>query len=272
MLITGNPQLAFARALSVLCPAGQPAPGIDPRASVDTASEIGRDVHVGPFAIIEAGAYVGDGAVIHGGVYIGEGASIGAASILYPGVAVRERCTVGRRVIIHCNAVIGADGFGYAHDGADYVKIPQIGTVRVEDDVEIGASTTIDRAALGETIIGRGTKIDNLVQIAHNVKIGEGGAIAAQAGVAGSATIGRQVQLGGQAGVAGHITIGDGLVAAARTGLHGNTAGGQIVSGFPSMPIKDWRKSQVMLMRLPELREKVRELEARIKELEGKKD
>ncbi len=270
MLLVDNPHLAFARALAEICPEARPEPGIDPRASVDPGADVDPGAYVGPFAIVGRGARIDPGAVVHGGVFVGDEAVIGASAVLYPGVVVRERCTIGRRVIIHCNAVVGSDGFGYAHDGRGFVKVPQIGTVRIEDDVEIGACTTIDRAALGETVIGRGTKIDNLVQIAHNVVVGEGSAMAAQVGVAGSAVIGRGVQLGGQAGVAGHVTIGDGLVAAARTGLHGNTPGGQTVSGFPSMPIKDWRKAQVMAARLPEMRDRIRELERRLAELEGK--
>lgn len=268
LLLAENPQLAFARVLAVIHPPERPEPGVHPRAEVHPEAKVAATASVGPFCVVEKGAGVGERAVLYPGVYVGRDSTIGADTVLHAGVKVRERCTIGERVEIHCNAVIGSDGFGYAHDGKRFVKIPQVGTVRIEDDAEIGASTTIDRAALGETVIGRGVKIDNLVQIAHNVTVGENTAMAAQVGIAGSAKIGSGVQLGGQAGVAGHIRVGDGVMAGAKAGLHGNIPGGRVMSGYPAFDHKEWLKSSMITPKLPELRRMVRDLEKRVRELE----
>jgi len=268
LLVASNPQLAFAKVLGVLRPPRRPPAGIHPRAEVHPGANLGEGVSIGPFAVVEEGARIGDRAVLYPGVYVAAGAAVGADSVLHAGVAVREGCLIGRRVTIHCNSVVGSDGFGYARDGEAYVKIPQTGIVRVEDDVEIGACTTVDRATLGQTVIGRGTKIDNLVQIAHNVRVGEHTVMAAQVGIAGSTTVGDGVQLGGQVGVAGHVNIGDRVMAGAKSGVHGNVPAGEVLSGYPAIPHNVWLKSSMVMPRLPELRKKIRELEKRIAEME----
>lgn len=266
-----NPFIAFAKVVRVLRPEYRPEPGIHTGAAVHVGATVGTGVSIGAFSVVEEGAEVGDRTVLYPGVYVGRGASVGADSVLHAGVAVREGCKVGSRVTIHCNSVIGSDGFGYVPDDMGrFVKIPQTGIVRVEDDVEIGACVTIDRATLGETLIGTGTKIDNLVQIAHNVKVGSHTVMAAQVGIAGSSTVGSHVQLGGQVGVAGHIRIGDKVMAGAKSGIHGNISEGEVLSGYPAIPHPVWLKSSMILPKLPELRKKIRELEKRVEELEGK--
>ncbi len=270
LVLVDNPHLAFAKVLEVLRPLEHPRPGIDPMASVHTDAVVGDSVYVGAFSVIEKGARVGDGAVIYPSVYVGRDVEIGGRTVLYPGVRIMDGCRVGRRVIIHCNAVIGSDGFGYAKEGKGYYKIPQRGIVRIEDDVEIGASTTIDRATTGETIIGRGTKIDNLVQIAHNVKIGEDTVIVAQVGISGSTEVGSRVTLAGQVGVVGHIRIGDDTVVGAQSGVSRGLPEGGAFTGTPAMPHGEWLRAQALYSKLPELKKRLDELERRLKALEGR--
>ncbi|MBI5643304.1 MAG: UDP-3-O-(3-hydroxymyristoyl)glucosamine N-acyltransferase [Deltaproteobacteria bacterium] len=268
LLVVKNPQTAFSQIVDIFKPAYVPAPGIHPKAEVSALAALGNDVSVQPFAVIEEGARIGDRSVIHSGVYIGKDARIGDDTVLYPGVAVREGCIVGSRVIIHCNAVVGSDGFGYARSGASYIKIPQRGIVRIEDDVEIGACVTIDRAAIGETVIEKGVKIDNLVQIAHNVKIGPDTVMAAQTGIAGSARVGGRVQFGGQSGIAGHIEIGSDTMIGAKAGVISSVPPGSILSGFPAISHGEWLRAQAVFGKLPELKKKIAELEERLKGLE----
>lgn len=268
LLVARNPQLAFVKALEALSPAPEPASGISQKADVSPGAKIGAGAAVQSFCIVEEGASVGEGTVLHAGVFIGRGASVGKDCVLYQGVVVREGCVVGDRVIIHCNSVVGSDGFGYVRDRASYVKVPQKGIVRIGDDVELGACVTIDRAALGETVIGRGTKIDNLVQIAHNVKVGEDTIIVAQAGIAGSTKIGSRVQIGGQVGVGGHIAIGDEVGIGAKSGIMSDLPPRAMYSGIPSMPHGEWLRAQAVFPKLPELKKKISELEKRLKELE----
>lgn len=271
LVLAGNPELAFARILGALRPQAFPPPGVHPKAEVHPGARLGADVSVQPFSVIEDGASVGDRAVLFPGVYIGKGAEIGPDCVIYPGVIVRERCRIGARVIIHSNAVVGSDGFGYARDKARYIKMPQAGIVRVGDDVEIGACVTIDRATLGETVIGRGTKIDNLVQIAHNVRVGEDTVIVAQAGIAGSTRVGSRVQLGGQSGVNGHISIGDDVGIGAKSGVVQDIPSRGVYSGYPAMPHTEWLRAQNLYSKLPELKKKISELEKRIAGLEAAK-
>lgn len=266
-LIVKNPLAAFSVVLDVFRPQVLPSPGISPKAEIHPEAVIGSGVSIQAFAVVEAGARIGDRAVLFPGVYAGREAEIGEGSILYPGVAVREGCRIGKRVVIHCNSVIGSDGFGYARDGARYAKVPQRGIVRIEDDVEIGACVTVDRATVGETVIGRGSKIDNLVQIAHNVKIGEDTAIAAQTGIAGSTRVGSRVQFGGQVGLAGHIVIGDDSMIGAQSGVMNDVPGKTAWSGSPAMPHRDWLRSQSVVSRLPQLKKRVDELEKEIERL-----
>jgi UDP-3-O-[3-hydroxymyristoyl] glucosamine N-acyltransferase len=222
-----------------------------------------RHPHAGihPKAHVEETAEIGAGTVIYPGVYVGPGVRIGRDCVLYPNVVIYERCVIGDRVILHAGVVLGADGFGYATSAGVHHKIPQIGNVVIEDDVEIGANSTIDRAALGSTIVGKGSKIDNLVTLGHNVQTGPGCIIVAQAGVAGSTTLGHHVVLGGQVGVAGHLDIGDQVMAGAQCGITASVDAGQIILGSPAMPISHARRVYVIFRELPELVSRVKQLE-----------
>ncbi|MCL4874110.1 UDP-3-O-(3-hydroxymyristoyl)glucosamine N-acyltransferase [bacterium] len=271
LILVENPEIAFARILGVLRPQTLPAPGVHPGAEVHPGAKLGAGVSVQAFAVVEDGASVGDRTVLFPGAYVGRGAEIGPDCVIYPGVAIREGCRIGARVIIHCNSVIGSDGFGYARDRAKYIKMPQAGIVRIGDDVEIGACVTIDRATMGETVVGRGTKIDNLVQIAHNVKVGEDTVLVAQAAIAGSARVGSRVQVGGQSGVNGHISIGDDVGIGARSGVAQDVPPRSIYTGYPAIPHADWLRAQNVYSKLPELKKKIAELEKRIAELEADK-
>jgi len=266
-LVAKNPYLTFARAVDLLCPSSRPASGIDPRAHVDPTAVLGADVHVGAFAVVGPRARVGARSVLRPHVVLYEDATVGEDCLLHSGVQVRERCRIGDRVVVQNGAVIGADGFGFARDeDGRYQKFPQVGTVVIEDDVEVGALTAIDRAALGETRVGRGTKVDNLVQIGHSVTIGRDSVLAGQVGIAGSTRVGDRVTLAGQVGVAGHLAIGDGVVATAQTGIPSSVESGKIVSGYPAIDNRAWLKSSAVFAKLPELQRRVRELEARLAE------
>jgi UDP-3-O-[3-hydroxymyristoyl] glucosamine N-acyltransferase len=271
MLRTKNPYLAFARAVSLFADAWTPAPGIHPRAYVADGAMIAPDASIGPFAVIETASAIGARSIIHAHVTVGPGARIGEDCRLHARVSIRERVHIGNRVVIQDGAVIGSDGYGFAHtaDGA-HVKIPQVGDVVVDDDVEIGANTTIDRPAIGETRIQAGAKIDNLVQIAHGVTIGKNVLLAAQVGIAGSTTIEDSVVLAGQVGVAGHLTLGKGVVATAQTGIPNSVEAGTMVSGYPAIPNRDWLKASAVFRKLPELRKTLSDLEARLAALERK--
>jgi UDP-3-O-[3-hydroxymyristoyl] glucosamine N-acyltransferase len=267
-LVTDQPYLAFVRAVALLRPPSRPAPGVHPSAQVHPAAVLGPGVHVGALAVVGRGARVGARSVLHPHVVLYEDVELGEDCVLHSGVQVREQCRLGSRVVVQNGAVIGGDGFGFARDeGGRYLKFPQVGVVVVEDDVEIGALTAIDRAALGETRIGRGTKLDNLVQIGHSVAIGEDTVLAGQVGVAGSSRIGSRVMLAGQVGVAGHLTIGDGAIVTAQTGIPGSVEKGAIVSGSPAIENRAWLKATAVFARLPELQKRVRELERRVERL-----
>lgn len=267
-LLTRNPYLAFARAVGALHPSPHLEPGVHPSAVVEPTAVLGAGVHVGPFAVVGKGARIGGRTVLHPHVVIYPGVEIGEDCVLHSGVQVREACRLGSRVVVQNGAVIGSDGFGFAKDDAGrYEKIPQVGIVVVDDDVEIGALAAIDRAALGETRIGRGTKIDNLVQVGHSVSIGADTVLAGQVGIAGSTKVGDRVTLAGQVGVAGHLTIGDGVIATAQTGIPSDVPAGQIVSGYPAIDNRGWLKSSVVFAKLPELQKRLRELERRVAEL-----
>ena len=271
MLRTKNPYLAFARAVALFAPNSKPAPGVHPLAFVADGADVAADATIGPFAVIGAGASVGARALIHAHVTIGAAASIGADCVVHAHTSIRERVVIGDRVVIQDGAVIGSDGFGFAHaDDGSHVKIPQLGGVVIEADVEIGANTTIDRPAFGETRIGAGTKIDNLVQVAHGVTIGRNVLLASQVGIAGSTTVEDSVTLAGQVGVAGHLTVGTGTTATAQTGIPNSVPAGSFVSGYPAIPNRDWLKSSAVFRKLPELRKTIAELERRIAELEAR--
>lgn len=261
-LLTPQPYLAFARAVAVLHPAPRPAAGVHPQAQVDATATIGPDAHVGAFAVVGPRVRVGARTVIRPHVVLYEDVEVGDDSVLHSGVQVREGCRLGNRVVVHNGSVIGADGFGFAKDPEGrYLKIPQVGIVVIEDDVEIGALTAIDRAALGETRIGLRTKLDNLVQVGHSVTIGADSIVAAQVGIAGSTKLGNRVTLAGQVGIVGHITIGDGVIATAKTGIGHSVPEGAIVSGAPEMENRAWLKSMGVFAKLPDLQKRVRELE-----------
>jgi len=270
-LVCANPYLAFARAVALVAPPPRPAPGVHPAAHVDPSAELGPDVHVGAFAVVGPRVRVGARTTIHPHVVLYEDVETGADCTLHSGVQVRERCRLGQRVVLQNGCVIGADGFGFAKDGEGrYQKFPQVGTVVIEDDVEIGALSAVDRAALGVTRIGRGCKLDNLVQVGHSVTIGEDTVLAGQVGIAGSTRVGRRVTLAGQVGVAGHLTIGDGVVATAQTGIPSSVAADTVVSGYPAIDNRGWLKSSAVFARLPELQKRVRELERRLESLAQK--
>lgn len=232
-------------------------------------SEIGQDPSIWPFVTIGDRAKIGARVTLYSGVFIGNDVTVGDDSILFPNVTVLDRCRIGARVRVHSGTVIGSDGFGYVQHGGRHQKIPQLGIVVIEDDVELGANVAIDRATYGRTIVKRGTKVDNLVQIAHNVTVGEDNILVAQVGIAGSSTLGRHVMIGGQAGVADHLKIGDLTMIAARSGVSHNLQGGQVVSGNPAIPHAVSLKSLTVLPRLPQLRETIRDLERRVRTLES---
>ena len=267
-LLSDNPYLTFARAVALLRPPARPAPGVHPSAQIDPTAVLGADVHVGALAVVGQGVHVGARSALHPHVVLYEGVEVGEDCVLHSGVQVRERCRLGNRVVVQNGAVIGADGFGFARDDEGrHHKFPQVGIVVVEDDVEIGALTAIDRAALGETRIGRGTKLDNLVQVGHSVTIGEDAVLAGQVGVAGSTRIGSRVTLAGQVGVAGHLTIGDGAIATAQTGIPASVERGAVVSGYPAIENRAWLRSSAVFAKLPELQKRLRELERRVDSL-----
>ncbi len=270
-LIVKDPYRALAEVLALFYPEEPPAPGIDSRAVVEEGALVDPTATLLPGVYVGRGARIGRGVILHPGTYIGPDAVIGEDSILYPNVTVYRRSLIGKRVILHAGVVVGSDGFGFGNPGRDNFKVPQVGYVQIDDDVEIGANTTIDRGTLGKTWIQRGVKIDNLVQIAHNVVIGENSVIVAQVGISGSTKLGRSVILGGQAGIVGHITIGDGVMIAAQSGVMKDIPPGQIVSGSPTMPHQEFLRRQVHLSKIAELRSTVSELLKRVDELEKKK-
>jgi UDP-3-O-[3-hydroxymyristoyl] glucosamine N-acyltransferase len=270
MLRTSQVYVAFAEALEVLSAAPRPSPGISGLASIDPAARIGPDVFVGPFVVVGPGASIGARTVLHSHVVIGAGAEIGNDCLLHARVSVREGVVLGHRVVMQDGAVVGSDGFGFAKrpDGT-HQKIPQVGRVVVEDDVEIGANSTIDRPAVGETRIASGTKIDNLVHIAHGVQIGHNVLLAALVGIAGSTVIEDDVVLAGQVGVINHIRVGKGVVANAKSALMGDIPAGLHISGIPAGDVNVWRKSAAIVRRLPELRERIARLDERLDALEA---
>ena len=270
MLRSALPYLSFAEALDLLVADERPAPSVHPSSVVGSGVTLGADVSIGAFAVVGDGARIGDRVVLHPHVVIGPGAEVGDDSVLHAHVSVRERCHIGRRVIVQDGAVIGSDGFGFVTrpDGT-HRKIAQRAPVVIEDDVEIGANTAIDRPAVGETRIGAGAKIDNLVQVAHGVRIGANALIAAQTGIAGSTVLGRNVVLAGQVGVAGHIDIGDGARATAQTGIPNSVAPGALVSGYPAIDNREWLRASAVFRRLPDLKRRVSALADRLSAIEA---
>jgi UDP-3-O-[3-hydroxymyristoyl] glucosamine N-acyltransferase len=265
---TDDPEAAVSAVLELFAPPVQrPPSGIDPLVRVSPSAQIGAGAAIGPLVVIGDRVQIGARVALHPGVIVGDDVAIGDDCVIYPHVVLRERVTLGNRVIIHAGSVIGSDGFGYRWNGTGHAKVPQIGTVVIEDDVEIGSCVCVDRAKFGATRIGAGTKIDNLVQIAHNVTIGNHGIIVAQTGIAGSAKLGTGVVLGGQTAVRDHVAIGDGAIAAARTAIAKDVPAGMTVSGMPALPHRQSLREQAALRLLPALRDEVRKLQDRVEQL-----
>ncbi|MGH8583282.1 MAG: UDP-3-O-(3-hydroxymyristoyl)glucosamine N-acyltransferase [Gammaproteobacteria bacterium] len=269
-LVVPHPRYAMACIAQRFFAAPRKMRGIASPIARGAEVEIGADTSIGAFVALGDRVRIGARVVIYSGVYIGDDCAIGDDSVLYPNVVVMERCTVGRRVIIHAGTVIGSDGFGFVEHEGRHHKVPQLGSVSIEDDVELGANVTIDRATFGCTTIKRGTKIDNLVQIAHNVTVGEDNILCAQVGIAGSTTLGAHVMAGGQAGIAGHVEIGEHVTLWARSGVSRSVSGHQQVSGAPAMPHEESIKALAALPRLPLLRRQLKQLQARVEALEAR--
>jgi len=264
-----NPYLAFAKLLTLFYVQPHRPRGVMPEACIGIGVSLGEDISIYAGAIVGDNVTLGDRCVLHPGAVIYAGVTIGDDTTIHANAVVRERCRIGSRCVIQPGAVIGSDGFGYAPDGSSYYPIPQIGIVVLEDDVEIGANTCIDRAALEATLIRRGTKLDNLVQVAHNCQIGEDCMIVSQVGISGSTRIGNHVTLAGQVGVAGHLTIGDNVIVGAQSGVPGSLPANAGYSGTPVLPHKDWLKSMAVVANLPDMRKTVAALEKRIAGLEA---
>ena len=269
-IFVDDPKAAFARLLMIFTPAIEHAAGVSDEAYIGADVRIGTGVTVLPFAYVDDHAVLGDGVTIYPHAYVGQYSVIGDHTVLYSNAVVREHCRIGARCTIHSCAVIGADGFGFTTEAGVHTKVPQVGGVVVEDDVEIGAHVGIDRATLGATVIGKGTKIDNLVHIGHNCRIGENCLIVAQTGISGSTKVGHNVTFGGQVGTVGHISIGANSVYAARSGIIGDMPEGVFCAGFPVQSHAEWLRVQAAMRRLPEMVKKVKALEKTIEELRGK--
>ena len=265
-----NPYLGFAKLLTLFYTAPHEPKGVLPAAIVSETAIIGEGASIYPGAIIGRNVVIGDRTTVYPGAVLYDNVVIGKDCTVHANAVIRERCRIGNRCIIQPGAVIGSDGFGYAPDGSSYYRIPQIGIVVLEDDVEIGANSCVDRAAIEVTRIGRGTKLDNLVQIAHNCQIGEDCMIVSQVGISGSAKIGNHVTLAGQVGVAGHLTIGDNVLVGAQSGVPSSLPANAAYSGTPAIPHREWLKSAMVVPRLPELKKTVSALEKRVAELEAK--
>ncbi len=265
-----NPRVAFVKLLEMFTPKQAVKREIHPAAVIGAGVRLGDNVAIMPCAVIADNASIGDNTVVYPHTYIGEAAEIGSDAIIYPNVTIREHCQVGNRVIIHGGTVIGSDGFGFISVDSKHIKVPQVGNVIIEDDVEIGANVAIDRATTGSTVVKRGTKIDNLVHLAHNVIVGENCFLVAQTGIAGSAKIGNQVTFAGQCGSAGHITIGDNCVFAARAAPISDVPSGSFYAGFPARPHQEWLRAEGGLHKIADLLKKVRQLEKRLSEMESR--
>lgn len=266
-LLAKNPYAALARIIGLFHPSPVPVPGVQPGAWVDPTASVHPEASVASGTTVSAGARVGARSVLYPGVFLGRNAAAGEDCLFYPHVTIRENCVVGNRVILQPGVVIGSDGFGFAKEGERYLKIPQVGNVVIEDDVELGANVCVDRAVLGTTRIGRGSKLDNLIQVGHNVVIGENTVMAALTGISGSTQIGNNVVMGGQVGIAGHLKIGDGVTLATRTGVMEDIAGKGVYWGSPSAEMSIEMKNVAAYRQLPELVKRIRSLERALEEL-----
>ncbi len=271
LLRVKNPRLAFAQTLTLFYVKPYETNGISEKAAIGANVVIGADPSIYPLAALADDVKIGDRVTVYPGVSIGRGSVVDDDSVIHANVSIGENIRIGKRVIIHSGSVLGSDGFGFVTDQGRHHKIPQVGGVIIEDDVEIGANCTIDRAMLGNTVIRKGTKLDNQVHVAHNVAIGEHCLIAAQCGIAGSSKLGNYVVFGGQVGVADHISVGDRVMAGGGSGIVRDVEAGRIVAGYFSMPIREWLKAQSLLPKLPELKKRILDLEKKIKELQASK-
>lgn len=262
LILVASPYTALATVMELFFPRRHPAPGVSPQAVVADGAVLGRDVSVGPLAVVADGCRLGDRVVLMPGVVLGEGVNVGPDTVLHPGVVIAEGTVIGARVVIHAGAIVGSDGFGYGEAEGGRARIPQVGIVRIGDDVAIGAGTTIDRATFGETVIGAGSRLDNLVQVGHNVTIGEGSVLVAQTGIAGSTRLGRSVVMAGQSGAAGHLCIGDGAVVGAKSAVLADLDPGAFVIGHPAIDHREWKRAQAAWRRLPDLLRRVQRLES----------
>ncbi len=270
LVVVADPYAAFGKLLALFYPWEHGQQGISPDAYIEEGAIVSPEANISPKAFISRGAKIERGAFIYPGVYIGRNVSIGENSVIYANVTIYHSCIIGKRVVLHSGVIVGADGFGFADPGKSNIKIPQVGIVQIDDDVEIGANTTVDRATLGKTWIQRNVKIDNLVQVAHNVVIGENSAIAAQTGISGSAKIGCSVMIGGQVGIVGHISIGDHAMIGASSNIHKDIPAGQIGGGSPFLPYREWLKVESSKTKLPEIRVKLEQLIKHVEQLEAK--
>lgn len=268
LLEVDEPYLALARLLELFHPVEPPPAEISDKAHLGAGVRLGRDVSIAPFAVVEDRAVLGDRVRVGAGSVVGEGCAVGEETELKPRVVLYPGTRVGRRCIVHSGVVLGGDGFGFASSGGRHHKVPQLGRVIVEDDVELGANSTVDRGTLDETVIGEGSKIDNLVMIAHGVRVGRAALLAAQSGIAGSTRIGERTTWAGQSGAAGHLEIGDDTIVAAKSAVLRNVPRGSFVAGIPAVDHRRWKRAQAALGRLPELRREIRELRTRLARLE----
>jgi UDP-3-O-[3-hydroxymyristoyl] glucosamine N-acyltransferase len=266
LLICENPYLALAQILSLFHPSSSPAAGIDETAVLGVGVKVAPSASIGPYCVIGDDTVVGEDAVVHPHCVIGASCVIGAGSLLYPQVSIYDDTVLGSRVILHSGVVLGADGFGFAQSPEGHVKVPQVGRVVVEDDVEIGANSTVDRAMLDETHIGANTKIDNLVMVAHNVRLGRSCLLISQAGVAGSSTLGAGVVVAGQSGISGHVDLGDGVQVASKSAVYKSAEKGARLAGIPAIDAMAWKRQQVRLMRLQSLEQRLIAVERQLKE------
>ncbi len=268
---TKNPYFSFLKLLKYFHPPMETLnPGIHPSAVIDTTTKIGENTRIGAGVVIGKHCVIGENTTIYPGVVIGPDAEVGNNTVLHANVVLREQVKIGNKVILHSGVVVGSDGFGFAREGEIYHKIPQVGIVIIEDDVEIGANCSIDRATLGATIIKKGVKLDNLIQVAHNVEIGENTVIAAQTGISGSTKIGKNAIIGGQVGFVGHIEVGDGVTVAAQSGVSKSLPSNSVFFGYPARPIMQAKREEAALRRLPELLKRISELESKLDSINKK--
>lgn len=270
LIVVDNPRIAFSKLLELFHPHHIEQEEIHPTAVIGKNVFLGKHAAIMAYVVIGNNVSIGDHAVIYPHTCIGNNVIIGSDSVIYPGVVIHENCELGDRVVLQAHAIIGGEGFGFATKDGKHSRIPQVGNVVIGDDVEIGSGSTIDNATLGSTTVKRGTKIDNLVHIAHNVEIGEDCFVIAQTGIAGSTKVGNHVIFAGQTGCTGHITIGDGAVFAGKTGIIGSIPEGGVYGGIPARPHKEWLREEALIGRLPELNKKIKELERKMKNLETK--